>query len=348
MPRDLAANDMLVKIAVASFCHTDKMVAAGTMGAKVPVTGSHEGAGTVVAVGSAVTGFTVGDRVMCGLVYHPCRQCADCAGLDARTRAGTAADDGVQYCTRLGAYLGVTADGFFAEYACVDAATTAPLPAGVRFATAAPLACAGSTVWRGILAADVREGQWLGIVGSGGGLGHLGIQFAKALGLKVVGVDARDEGLELSRQTGADCVVDARGGPQAAADAVQRATGGAGAHATLNLSDAPTAVATACAATRMHGVVVQIALSDTVAIPYRELVFRDVRVQGSLICSPDQARHMVDVVAKHHIRVHTNVFHGLAEVQKVVDLATSGTMKGKAVVVVDPDQLRKEEEAVGE
>ena len=107
--------------------------------------------------------------------------------------------------------------------------------------------------------AKLVKGQWLGIVGSGGGLGHLGIQFAKALGLKIVGVDARDEGLALTRELGADLLVDARRRKGDLVKEVMEATGGEGCHATVNLSDATSAAALACAITRTHGRMIQIA-----------------------------------------------------------------------------------------
>lgn len=107
--------------------------------------------------------------------------------------------------------------------------------------------------------AGLDQGQWLGMVGAGGGLGHLGIQFAKALGLKIVAIDARDEGLELCKQMGADLVVDARAGKEDVAKRVKDATGGEGCDATINLSEAKTAAATACAVTKMHNKMIQIA-----------------------------------------------------------------------------------------
>ena len=110
-----------------------------------------------------------------------------------------------------------------------------------------------------MVGAKLKPGQWLGLVGSGGGLGHLGIQFAKALGLRVVGIDARDEGLELSKQTGADVIVDARKGTEDMVKEVQKATGGEGCPVTVNLSDAKSAAAIACAITMMHGRMIQIA-----------------------------------------------------------------------------------------
>jgi propanol-preferring alcohol dehydrogenase len=178
VPKDLSPNDLLIKVAVASLCHTDFMVQEGIMGTKLPCTGSHEGAGTVVATGSDVKGFQVGDRVMSGIIYHPCRACKDCLGPENYS----------QYCAHSDGYLGVTAPGFFAEYARIDASQAAKMPDRVSFQTAAPLACAGCTVWRGIILTDPKAGEWVAIVGSGGGLGHLGTQFAKARGLNVIGV----------------------------------------------------------------------------------------------------------------------------------------------------------------
>lgn len=119
--------------------------------------------------------------------------------------------------------------------------------------------CAGRTAYRGVVQSKVPKDGWLGLVGSGGGLGHLGIQFAKALGMKVIGIDARDEGLELSRSAGADLVVDARKGKEEVVKEVQQATGGLGCYATVNISEGRTAADIACAVTMMHGRMVQIA-----------------------------------------------------------------------------------------
>ena len=219
------------------------------MGTKLPCTGSHEGSGTVVAVGSDAKGFKVGDRVMSGIIYHPCRACKDCLGPENYS----------QYCAHSGGYLGVTAQGFFAEYARIDATQAARMPDRVSFETAAPLACAGCTVWRGVILMEPKAGEWVAIVGSGGGLGHLGIQFAKAKGLNVIGIDARDEGLELTKKAGADIIVDARKGHEQVVEEVKKVTNGEGVTVAINVSDAAKAMATACAITKMHGTVVQIA-----------------------------------------------------------------------------------------
>lgn len=75
-------------------------------------------------------------------------------------------------------------------------------------------------------------------------------------------------------------------------------------------------------------------------IPFKELIFRDIRIKGSRVCSPAEAKQMLKVVDEHKIQVKTNVFHGLKEIPKLVDLAYSGKMQGKAVVIVDPEQVK--------
>ena len=97
---------------------------------------------------------------------------------------------------------------------------------------------------------------------------HLGVQFAKALGLKVIGVDARDEGLELSKHYGADVVVDARKGKESVVKEVQDATGGEGADSSIVLSDHKDATSIACGSTKMHGIAVQIAQPDQISVPF--------------------------------------------------------------------------------
>ncbi|KAK6859398.1 alcohol dehydrogenase GroES-like domain-containing protein [Apiospora arundinis] len=326
---ELGPHDLLVKVAAASYCHTDGMVAAGIFGEKLPITASHEGAGTVVRVGNA-SGFRVGDRVMCGQLFHPCGVCGDCRGGSQEE----------QYCTGVEGHVGVHIDGCFAEYVRVDARSATKVPRGVSLLDAAPLACAGRTVWRAVQQVGLQRGQWVAIVGSGGGLGHLGIQFAKkALGLRVIGIEARDEGLELSKEFGADAVLDARKDKAEVVAEAQKATEWNGADATIVLSDAKGAAALGCAVTRMHGTVVQVAQPDEVCIPFQEFVFRDIRVKGSLLCSPEESRSMLEAVAEHGIEVKTNVFRGLESIEDLMAKVKEGKIQGKAVIVVDQEQI---------
>ena len=83
------------------------------------------------------------------------------------------------------------------------------------------------------------------------------------------------------------------------------------------------------------------------SIPFAELIFRDIRIKSSLICSPDEARRMLDVVAEHGISVKTNAFEGLGQIPKLVELAHSGKMAGKGIVIIDPKQIEAEKKARG-
>jgi len=321
VPQTLEPYELLLKVAAASLCHTDSMVQAGLFpGIKPPVTASHEGVGVCVATGSAVQDFKINDRVLAGIPRNRCGQCEDCTSTSP------------QYCQFREGAIGIQVDGAFAEYMVCDSRNACHIPDGVDFVSAAPLACAGITVFRALEETHLADGQWLGIVGSGGGLGHLGIAFAKAKGLRVIGVDARDEGLALSRDFGADLVLDARHGDDAVVKQVHEATHGKGVDAAMNLSEASTAAGLACAITRKHGYMVQVAQPQQVVIPFRELIFRDIHISGTLAASPSQAEEMLQFVAKHRIPVKTNVYYGLNEIPKLVEEAHSGKMQGKGVI----------------
>lgn len=225
------------------------MVSSGVFSTKLPCTASHEGCGEIVALGSSVTDFKQGDRVMAGLPLHRCGHCADCLGPE----------EFWHYCPNLKGHVGVTTDGAFAEYMVVDARESSKIPEKVSYETAAPMACAGITIWGGLVRAGLKAGETVALVGAGGGLGHLGCQFARAMGLQIVGIDARDEGLELARNSGAHVVIDARKGKEKTIEEVKKVTNGNGVDSAITLSDAPDAAALACAVTKMHGTMIQIA-----------------------------------------------------------------------------------------
>jgi alcohol dehydrogenase, propanol-preferring len=269
------------------------MVIAGKFPTKLPCTASHEGTGTVVAVGSEVKNFKIGDRVMAGLPKNPCGKCFNCNGPN----------DWQPFCEHIEGHIGVFVDGAFAEYLVVDSRVSAHVPDSMSFKSAAPLACAGCTIYRAIIVSEVKKGGWLAIVGSGGGLGHLGLQMAKAKGINVIGIDARDEGIELSKKVGCEHIFDARKGKEAIVKEIQALTGGLGVEAAINTSEHETAAPLSCAITRMHGRMVQVAQPDMVCIPFPELIFRDIRIVGTLISGQQQAQDMLNLVAEHKIHV---------------------------------------------
>lgn len=250
VPQNLREHELLLKVVAASICHSDLEYLKGGLSCALPVTGSHEGTGIVIARGNKVVGFQINDRVLAGQTFGRCGECDICKGPENYRH----------YCENRETMMSVERNGAWQEYLVVDAREAAKIPDEMSFMTAAPLACAGVTSWRSVLQCDLRPGNWLGVVGSGGGLGHLAIQFAKAKGLKVLGIDARDEGLALSKKAGADAVLDAGEGVEKVGRQAHRVADGKGVHAAINVSDARHAAATACAITRNHGKMVQIAL----------------------------------------------------------------------------------------
>lgn len=336
-PTTLKPFELLVKTVVASLCHTDLLVQEGMFGTRLPCTASHEGAGVVVTVGSSVTGFKKGDRVMSGLIINACGQCEDCRGPD----------DWHQYCTQVEGHLGTTLDGAFAQYHVTDSRTSCLIPDGLSFSAAAPLACAGRTIYRAIDTSGIHTGQSLAIVGAGGGLGHLGVQFALARGLKVIAIDARDEALRVCEKAGAKHVLDARKGHETVVAEI-RALSGGGVDATINVSAHPTSAALACAITTMHGTMVQVSAPSEVSIPIAELVFRDIRIKGTLLAGRERSMEMLAEFERHKLRVECSLFYGLEQVPAMLETMTAGTLRGKAACVVDEEAFQRDQTRVAE
>lgn len=161
--KDLKPNDLLLKVAVAGLCHSDLEYQKGIFPIKLPVTGSHEGTGTIVAKGAGVTKFNIGDRILAGQTFGRCGECDVCKGPENYRH----------YCEKREGMMSLARNGAFQEYLVVDGRESTKLPDTMSFTTAAPLACAGATSWRAILQCHLKPGDWIGIVGSGGGLGHL-------------------------------------------------------------------------------------------------------------------------------------------------------------------------------
>jgi uncharacterized zinc-type alcohol dehydrogenase-like protein len=178
--RDLRDDDIAVRIDYCGVCHSDLHRINGAFGGGVtPVTG-HEFTGTVTAAGPAVAGLAPGDRVAVGTIVDSCGACAMCqAGQEnycyegaTSTYGGTDRVDGTQ-----------TQGGYSREYVLPEKFTYR-LPAGLDPAAAAPLMCAGITMWEPLRAAQTGPGSRVAVLGLGG-LGHLGVKLAAALGAEV-------------------------------------------------------------------------------------------------------------------------------------------------------------------
>jgi propanol-preferring alcohol dehydrogenase len=212
------ASQILVKTEACGVCHTDLHAAHGDWPVKptLPFIPGHEAIGLVAAVGSGVTIVKEGDRVGVPWLYSACGHCEYCLR-------------GWETVCAQAQFGGYTVNGGFAEYIIADPNYVAHVPAGLTAVEAAPLVCAGITTYKGIKQTGARPGEWIAISGAGG-LGHLAIQYAKAMGLLVCAIDIDDGKLAHATRLGADFVINAKTGDPAAA--VKKATGG-GAHGVL-------------------------------------------------------------------------------------------------------------------
>ena len=200
-----AAGQILVKTEACGVCHTDLHAAKGDWPVKptVPFIPGHEAIGIVAAVGSGVTIAKEGDRVGVPWLYSACGHCEYC--LTAWETVCPEAQFG-----------GYTKNGGFAEFILADPDYVAHVPPGLTPTEAAPIICADLTTYKGVKETEVRPGEWMAISGAGG-LGHLAIQYAKAMGLLVCAVDIDDGKLAHAKRLGADLVIDAKAGDPVAA-----------------------------------------------------------------------------------------------------------------------------------
>lgn len=195
MPKE---HQILVKVMACGVCHTDLHAIQGDwpVQPKMPLIPGHEGVGYVMAVGPGVHNVKEGDAVGVPWLYSACGGCEYCI-TGWETLCGTQENGGY------------SVDGSFAEYVIADARYVGLLPDGINFAKFAPILCAGVTVYKGLKETETKPGEWVAISGIGG-LGHVAVQYAKAMGMNVAAIDVADEKLDLAQRLGADIVINAK------------------------------------------------------------------------------------------------------------------------------------------
>src|SRR5579862_8802018 len=195
------ADEVLIQVEACGACHSDLHVADGDWPqlagiVKRPLILGHEIAGQVVGKGPAVRDLQIGDRVGVPWIYWSCGDCEFC-------REGNE-----NLCTRQ-KITGVTVDGGYAEFVKAPASHALKIPDNLSSIEAAPLFCAGLTVYRALKHAGTLAGRRLAVFGVGG-LGHLAVQLGSIFGADVTAIDISDEKLELAKSLGATETLNAR------------------------------------------------------------------------------------------------------------------------------------------
>jgi len=280
---------------------------------KKPVILGHEIAGRVVQSGTAVEELQVGDHVGVPWIHWNCGECEFC-------REGNE-----NLCLRQ-KITGVTVNGGYAEFVKAPATHTLKIPDTVSSLEAAPLFCAGLTVYRALKHAGPLSGRRLAIFGIGG-LGHLAVQLARSFGAEVTAIDISDEKLELAKSSGAHHILNAA---NKKVGKELRSQGGA--HVCLVSSAAKAAYETAFACLRPTGTLLVVGLpAENLCFPPILMAAGEVRIQASAVGTRQELREVLAIAAAGKARCQV-LARPLSQVNQVLDQLRRGQVTGRIVL----------------
>jgi propanol-preferring alcohol dehydrogenase len=310
-------GEVLVRILATGVCHTDLHAADGDWPVKPspPFIPGHEGAGIVAAVGAGVSGLKEGDPVGVAWLHDACGACEHCiTGWETLCESQHNSGYGV--------------NGTFAEYSIGAAAYVGRLPARPDFAQMAPILCAGVTTYKGIKESEVRPGEWIAISGIGG-LGHIAIQYAKAMGLHVVALDVAEDKLALARSLGAEITINASA-PDAAAQVVRETSGGT--HGVLVTAVSRTAFSQALNLVRRKGTISLVGLPPgDFPTPIFDVVLKRITIRGSIVGTRKDLAEAIAFAAEGKVRAHIHRA-GLEDINQVFADLKAGRVDGRIVL----------------
>ncbi len=303
-------SQVLLKIRASGICYTDVHQTRGELPGPFPRTLGHEPVGEIVAVGPAVTARRVGDRVGVPFVQATCGRCEWCL----RGKPAFCAE-GVGTSIQIG--------GGHAEYMLAQADATMLLPDGLAYEQAAPIFCAGYTVWSGLRWAAPQPGERFAVVGIGG-LGHLGLQYAKAAGFHAIAVSRSPDKDRLIRELGADEIVrDGQGLARAG-----------GADIVLGTSNSSDAMADSIQGLRPDGRLVVMGIeAKPLPISPVDLVMKRIKIIGSQQNGREYLHEALEFAASGKVRVVEETYR-LDEIRKAYERVERGEVRFRAVVTM--------------
>jgi alcohol dehydrogenase len=303
-------SQVLIKIHASGLCFTDVHQTRGELPGDFPRTLGHEPVGEIVAVGPSVATRGVGDRVGVPWVQHTCGRCEWCARskpIFCEQAIGTS----------------VQIAGGHAEYMLAYADATMLLPETLSYEQAAPIFCAGYTVWSGLRWAQPQPEERLAVVGVGG-LGHLAIQYAKAAGFITIAISRSTDKDKMIRELGADEIVrDGKG-----------LSGAGGADVILGTSNSVDAMADSIIGLRHDGRLVLMGIENKpLSVHPRSLIDRRLRVLGSQQNSREYLYEALQIAASGKVKVITETYV-LDEIAKAYERVEQGNVRFRAVITM--------------
>jgi propanol-preferring alcohol dehydrogenase len=312
------ADEVLIQVEACGVCHSDLHVADGDWPqfakiVKHPLILGHEIAGRVAEKGAAVRELELGERVGVPWIYWTCGECEFC-------REGNE-----NLCIKQ-KITGVTVDGGYAEFVKAPASHAIKIPAGLSSLEAAPLFCAGVTVYRALEQARLARGQRLAIFGLGG-LGHLAVQMGREFGAEVTAVDISDEKLLRAKSLGAARTVNS-----ATDNAPKELRSSGGAHVALVCSAAKSAYDTAFASLRPTGTLLVVGLpAENICFPPILMAAGEVRIKASAVGTRKDVRGVLAMAAAGKIRCDVTS-HPLEFANDALELLREGRVAGRIVL----------------
>jgi propanol-preferring alcohol dehydrogenase len=263
-----AAGQVRIRVEACGVCHSDSGTVEGLFPIAWPRVPGHEAVGRIDAFGSGVQGWTIGQRVGVGFLGGSCGYCEFCRNGDLVN-------------CRNQEYTGIHHDGGYAEVMLARASGLISIPDGMSSADAAPLLCAGLTTFNALRNAPAKAGELVAVLGIGG-LGHLGVQYARRMGFEVAAIGRGGESAELAKKLGAHHYIDSGASDPAAA---LQALGGA--KVILITASGGTTVATTFKGLRPGGVTIDVGVGpEPIEITGMDLIFGERKVAGSLTGNP--------------------------------------------------------------
>ncbi|SPE26223.1 Alcohol dehydrogenase [Burkholderiales bacterium] len=314
-------DEVLIEVLACGVCHSDLHIADGDLPGfraltKQRVIPGHEVVGRVVRCGAGVTDLRAGDRIGVPWLYRACGGCEQCL------------EGNENLCRQSAAVTGMTVDGGYAQFMCANARYVVRIPDGLRDEEAAPLLCAGVTSYRALRKANVVAGQRVAVFGIGG-LGHLAVQLARAMGAEVLALDLSEDKLALARELGASHAWNAAD-PEALKSLRKRG----GVHAAVVTSAANAAYEAAVKVLRPNGTLCVVGLpTEPLKFHALALVSAEAHIVGSAVGTREDLRAVLELAAKGLVRCRVEV-SPLSRVNDVLDAMRRGAIHGR--MVLDP------------
>ncbi|AQT47326.1 MULTISPECIES: alcohol dehydrogenase AdhP [Bartonella] len=307
-----------VSVQACGVCHTDLHAAHGDwpVKPKPPFIPGHEGVGYVSAVGRGVKHVKEGDRVGVPWLYTACGCCSHClAGWE------TLCEHQLN--------TGYSVNGAFADYVVADPNYVGHLPSNIGFNEIAPILCAGVTVYKGLKVTDAKPGNWVGISGIGG-LGHLAVQYAKAMGFNVAAIDVADDKIELARQLGADVGINVTKHSDPTAE-LRKLTDG-GVHGMLVTAASPKAFEQALGMVRRGGTLAMNGLpAGSFPVSIFNMVLNGVTLRGSIVGTRLDLQEALDFAEAGKVKSHIST-DKLSDINHIFDNMIAGKIEGRVVL----------------